>query len=150
VLVTEAADRFTTLLRAVRGDPERPEPQATWRAFKQFAGEEIEQLSAGSDRDRLLFEAGPSRYGPCGAPAFMVEFERQYEAGGGPEYEGMLSVLCSFAFPVGEDLDKAAGVQLWGTPGPAAADWIAAVESSSPFALLERAPTHATLDAGPI
>jgi hypothetical protein len=62
----------------------------------------------------------------------------------------MLSVLCSFAFPLDEDLNKSAGVHLWGAPGPGAADWIAAVESSSPFSLLQRDPTHAMLEAGPI
>jgi hypothetical protein len=146
MLMTEVADRFVRALRALGGDPEMLEPLTAWRAFKAFAGEEIDELPADSDLDRLLLEAGPSRYGPDGEPAFMLEFERQYRQGADAEDAGTASVLCSFAFPLDDRAQGVEGVQLWGVPGPASDTWIAAVESSPPFTLITHRPTHASLE----
>jgi hypothetical protein len=145
----QAAERFRALLHAEHANPEDLAPQQAWRAFERFAAEELDGLPPSTDQDRLLFEAGPTKHGgPGGSPAYMVEFERQYDATAGPSYQGMCSILCSFAFPMDGDIAQTPATQLWGVPGAQAADWANTVEATPAFALLAREPIHGTLEIG--
>jgi hypothetical protein len=144
----QAADRFRVLLHTEHGNPDDLAPQPAWRAFKRFAAEELDGLPPSTDRDRLLFEARPTKHGPGGSPAYMVEFERQYDATAGPTYQGMRSILCTFSFALDGDIAQTPAAQLWGAPGPNAADWANTVEVTPAFALLAREPIHGALEIG--
>jgi hypothetical protein len=143
--------RFTELLREAGGDPDNLRPAQAWQAFTQFAAEPIDTLEPGTERDKLLFEAGPTKYGPNDEPAVMVDIERQYtledERG---EYLGMRHVLCSFAYPLESGVAGERGVQLWGRPGTDASAWTQRVEATPYFALLASEPIFARLVAGDI
>jgi hypothetical protein len=58
--------RFVELLQAAGGDAEALAPRPAWEAFKAFAKETIDGLDPAGDVDRLLCEAGATRYGPAG------------------------------------------------------------------------------------
>lgn len=149
--IDEVPSRFTQLLREVGGDPENLRPAQAWLAFTQFAAEPIDTLDPGTDRDKLLFEAGSTKYGPNDGPAVMVDIERQYtledERG---EDLGLRHLLCSFAYPLEGDVARERSVQLWGTPGTDASAWRRQVEATRYCALLGSEPISAQLVAGDI
>jgi hypothetical protein len=142
--------RFVELLQAAGGDAEALAPRPAWEAFKAFAGETIDGLDPAGDVDRLLCEAGPTRYGPAGRPAIQVDIERQYTLEADGEYEGMKHLLCSFTYPLAEQFAGTRGVQLWGSPGPASEDWATEVEATAYFALLADLPEQAAFIAGDV
>lgn len=148
--IDEAPARLKELLAEAGTSSDEPDPARAWEAFKRFAAEPIEGLDPEDDVDRLLFEAGPTKYGPDGQPAVSVDFERQLTLEDDGQYGGMRHVLCTFAYPIGIELPDRAGVQEWGVPGERAAAWIERVEATAYIPVLRQPPILAELVAGDI
>jgi hypothetical protein len=130
-------ERFGEILAELGVDPAAADPARTWEAFKRLATEDTAEAPPGADMDRLLFEAGVSKRGPGGRPAFTVDFSRQWFLDSDGEYLGSQAIECSFAYPVDDDAadDRQ---QLWGSPGEAAGKWIEAVERTIAATALNR------------
>jgi hypothetical protein len=122
--------------------PDAPDPGPAWAAFGRFARERIAGLDPERDEDLLLFEVTRTRHGSDGEPAVQIDLERQYGGEG-----AMRSILCSFAYGMEAAVP---GAQAWGRPGADAEAWIARVEAAPAFALLSRAPRHASVESGAI
>src|SRR5438874_2135778 len=98
--ISEVGARFDAALRGAGVDREVPEPVPAWEAFRAFAAEPIDGLDAAGDEDRLLFEAGYDKGRRERPPSVYLSFQRQYTLPEG----GMRYALCSFNFPVDEEL----------------------------------------------
>jgi hypothetical protein len=144
--VEEVGVRFEATMREAGVDIASPEPAAAWIAFKRFAAEPIEGLDPIEHRDLLLFEAGYDKGRRERPPSLYLSFQRQYTLPNG----GMRYALCSFNYPVDDELAREPEAQRWGRPGEASGEWVEAVEASPFFALIERTPTRADVDHGDI
>jgi hypothetical protein len=133
-------------MREARVNVDSPEPAAAWIAFKRFAAEPIEGLDPADDRDLLLFEAGYDKGRFERPPDLYLRFQRQYTL---PDLR-MRYALCSFDYPVDDELAREPEAQRWGQPGEASGEWVEAVEASPFFALIERTPGHADFDHGDV
>jgi hypothetical protein len=142
----EVGARFEAAMREAGLDVASLQGAAAWVAFKRFAAEPIEGLDPADDRDRLLFEAGYDK-GRFERPASLyLSFQRQYTLADGR----MRCALCSFNYPVDDELAREPEAQHWGQPGQASGEWVEAVEASPFFALIDRTPARADVDHGDI